>query len=131
MKGSLALLSMPLALAACATLPVIDPAPAGAYAPLDPASGLFRFPEDAATDYLERANVGDASVETQVGRDGSGLGTRVVLVTTDGYRDDSVRGEQWRIVLGQSDLGFRVLQAGIRYNCARGENPGWSSDLCP
>lgn len=132
MKRAFALICAPLALAACQTTPpVIDAPPANAYTALSMPDRVFGS-EDAAIDYyLARANVGGARVEREIGRDGSGLGNRLLLVTTDGYADDSVRGEQWRIVLAQSGDGFRVLQAGIRYNCARGANPGWSRDLCP
>lgn len=128
----LAILAMPLALAACATTPpVIDAPPASAYTALAVPDRVFLTPEDVVDHYLDRANTEGAQVDTRIGRDGSGVGNRLALVTTDGYADDSVRGEQWRIVLAEVDDGYRVIQAGIRYNCARGPNPGWSRDLCP
>lgn len=131
MKKILAALALPLALAACETLPVVEAPPASAYTPLAIPGRVFPSAEEVVDHYLARANIEGAEVDTQIGRSASGAGTRMILVTTDGYRDDSVRGEQWRIVLAQTDIGFRVLQAGIRYNCARGDNPGWSRDLCP
>ena len=108
MRKFLAILALPLSLAACETLPVIDAPPANAYTPLATPDRVFQSAEDVVDHYLARANVEGADVDTQIGRNPSGVGTRMVLVTTDGYRDDSVRGEQWRIVLGQTDLGFRV-----------------------
>ncbi len=131
MMRSFAIIALPLALAACETVPVVAAPPASAYTPLATPGRVFQSVEDAIEHYLDRSNIEGAVVETEIGRDASGVGTRLALVTTDGYRDDSVRGEQWRIVLGQTDIGYRVIQAGIRYNCARGENPGWSRDLCP
>ncbi len=131
MKRAFAILLAPLALAACATTPVIDAPPASAYTPLSIPDRAFQSEEQVADFYLNRANTDDAEITREIGRDGSGLGSRMILVTTDGYRDDSVIGEQWRIVLGEADDGYRVLQAGIRYNCARGANPGWSRNLCP
>ena len=128
----LAILAAPLALAACAaTLQTVDAPPASAYTPLSMPDRVFDTEDQVIDYYLARANTADADIEREIGRDGSGLGARMIVVTTDGYQDDSVLGEQWRIVLGEANNGFRVLQAGIRYNCARGANPGWSRDLCP
>lgn len=119
-------------LAACATTsPVLEAPPASAYNPLAIPDRAFSSEAEVIDVYLARASTDDAEITRETGRDSSGLGSRMILVTTDGYRDDSVRGEQWRIVLGESDGGFRILSAGIRYNCVRGANPGWSRDLCP
>ncbi len=131
MKRLFATLALPLTLAACATTPVVDAPPASAYTRLSIPDRAFASEDQVIDHYLNRANTRGADVTREVGRDGSGLGSRMILVTTDGYRDDSVMGEQWRIVLGEAGDDYRVLQAGIRYNCARGANPGWSRDLCP
>ncbi len=132
MKRALALLCAPLALAACqTTLPVIQAPPAGEYTALSVPDRTFDSEEDVIDFYLARANTAGARIDREIGRADFGEANRIVLVTTDGYADDSVRGEQWRIVLRESGDRFRVIQAGIRYNCARGASPGWSRDLCP
>ncbi|MGB3796851.1 MAG: hypothetical protein WA957_11170 [Alteraurantiacibacter sp.] len=131
MRRFLAILTLPLALAACSTTSIVEALPASAYTALSVPDRSFQSEDQVIDFYLNRANIGGAQIDREIGRDGSGLGSRMILVTTDGYRDDSVIGEQWRIVLSEADDGYRVLQAGIRYNCARGQNPGWSRDLCP
>ena len=130
MKRTLAFVALPMALAACTTTPIVDAPPASFYTALSIPDRAFASEEQVIDYYLDRANTEGADVSNEIGRDGSGLGSRMILVTTDGYRDDSVIGEQWRIVLGEAGDGYRVLQAGIRYNCARGANPGWSRELC-
>ncbi|WAT17146.1 hypothetical protein OZN62_09385 [Aurantiacibacter sp. MUD11] len=124
-------LAAPLALAACAVMPYLDAPPASAYNPIEIPDRVFANPDQAVAWYLERTGNAEAEVTTEIGRDPSGRFTRLVLITASGYADDSVTGEQWRLALAQTDIGFRVVQAGIRYNCARGDNPGWSRDLCP
>ena len=124
MRRFLATLAFPLALSACATASVVDAPPASAYTPLSIPDRSFRSEEQVAEFYLNRANTGDAQINREIGRDGSGLGSRMILVTTDGYRDDSVLGEQWRIVLGEADDGYRGLQAGIRTRRFRGAGCG-------
>lgn len=119
------------ALSGCATVPMLDAPPASAYTPVNTPGRVFISVNAAMDYYLERANAADAEVTREVGRDPSGTGTRLALLTTSGYEDDSVAGEQWRLVLAGTDVGLRVNDAGVRYNCRRGETPGWSRNLCP
>lgn len=55
----------------------------------------------------------------------------VMYFFVDGYADDSVAGEQWRIVLDRAPGGWRVSMAGRQVKCHRGANAGkWQRGLC-
>lgn len=55
-----------------------------------------------------------------------------MLIQAEGYADDSVSGEQWRLVVLRTPEGWRVAEAGVRYKCYRGGNAGqWQRSLCP
>jgi|GEM_PF-2208279 len=134
----LAAIGMPFALAACMTTPQIDEPGAAAFNPIAPPAQIFASAEAVRAHYLrdiEGRFVEEGSdaveIDSALLSDPRIREHRILLITTSGYPDDSVSGEQWRIAIVEDANGARVLDAGTRYNCARGANPGWSRDLCP
>lgn len=125
------------ALAACANdaAPVSGPPPlppASAFSPLAPAPATFDSPL-AAADYYARYKPefeGGGSFDL-ISRRVTASDALELVFAAEGYADDSVNGEQWRIILGRAGEGWRVTEAGRRFKCYRGANPGqWQKDLC-
>jgi len=55
----------------------------------------------------------------------------VVLVTTVGLADDSVRDRRTRVVLGRTTEGWSVVAAGRQVRCQPGRgHAGWSAEAC-
>lgn len=122
---------LPLALAGCATMPPLD-APAADYRPLDAPGGVFDTPEAVVAYYARQEGFAVADAEVEVGRDATGRADRIVLFTLDALEDDSVSARQYRIALTHTDIGYRPVAAGQRFQCARGSNAGeWTRELCP
>lgn len=119
------------ALSGCATLPHLETPPISAFEPVPLPGRVFVNTNTAIEWYLARANIGEATVKREIGRHPDVAESRIALVTTSGHEDDSVEGQQWRLVLISTDIGVRVNEAGVRYNCRRGPNPGWSRNPCP
>ncbi|GAA0266104.1 hypothetical protein GCM10009127_01900 [Alteraurantiacibacter aestuarii] len=121
-------------LAGCATVGSLEPItiPASEFRPIERADRVFATERWVIDYYLRLDGRGSEEVTSQLGRDGTGNADRVLLFSTDNYADDSVQGEQWRVALDSSDIGYLVIQAGKRYKCYRGPNAGnWQRDLCP
>jgi hypothetical protein len=126
-----------LALSACAATTT---QPGGA-APLPAASEFvtlaapaqtFANPLAAAQHFAQYSPGYDGgSVLNLVSRRISGGNGLAMVFSVDGYADDSVRGEQWRIAIEPMPGGWRVTAAGRRFKCWRGGNPGrWQKELC-
>lgn len=122
-------------IAACTTMPVLDAPPASDFSPLSIPDRTFAAEDRVIAHYVPAPTAKESKDEVritrEIGRDGTGSGTHIILVTAEGYADDSVSGEQWRIVLDDVGSDYRVVEAGVRYQCARGANPGWSKSPCP
>lgn len=136
MKPALILSAACLALAACSTMPTatVEPAPEFLTRPLPTmtyetplvaaASLVVRYPETMEAG--PTMNIAMAPLADDPSR-------LEMFVTAEPYLDDSVRGQQWRMVLAQVEGGsWRVEELGLRQKCYRSGNPDeWRAALCP
>ena len=57
--------------------------------------------------------------------------TGVYLLTETGFEDDSVTGERLRLEFEKSGSGWKLVQGGRQFQCARGANAGrWTKEFC-
>ena len=122
-----------LALAACATSdrPGMNAPPVGEFRPLNLPNQSFAS-VDAVMGHYRGERQDHVTYEDAQGRPTDGFGDRLLLFSASGYHDDSVEAEQWRVTVDQTDGGYRVVEAGVRFKCARGDRRGeWRSSLCP
>ena len=115
--GSVAAVSVAL-LSACAPTPA-------------PEAGAFASPTDAVADIVaalppERERTIDvATVPARPDR-------RLVTVEATGYRDDSLAGERWRVLVERAGDGWRVVRTDRQNLCARGTvAQRWTTEPCP
>lgn len=97
------------------------------------ASATFDSPLAAAQYYAryEPEEDGGGTFDL-VSRRATSSGAFEMVFSAEGYADDSVDGEQWRIVVTRGNGGWRVIEAGRRFKCYRGATPGaWQKGLCP
>ena len=88
---------------------------------------LWQNPDDVVQFYLEGSEAGD--IEIRKMKTDRGL---LLLMTAIGYADDSVGGEQWRIMLNGTEGTWGITTAEKRFLCQRGPNAGqWVATLCP
>lgn len=131
MKRLYAVLAAPLLiLAGCAANMSPDPAGTQFFNSLTPVpQQLFGAADDVIAHYL--APTGRAFPTTRELRsDTSATGQTILLFSAEGYEDDSLAGEQWRVVLRQADGGVQVVEAGKRYKCYRVQQGQWRKPLC-
>lgn len=91
---------------------------------------LYSSPQEIADSYRDRFG-SDPETELIIdhGRDGR---SAMIYITATGFRDDSVRSEQWRILATGSGRSWGASRAEKRQQCWRGANAGqWTVDLCP
>ncbi len=71
--------------------------------------------------------------DVKIVRDTPKLGPFSVLdMEARGYRDDSISGENFRLIVYRKDDLFYLRSAGVQYICARGINKGKpQTGLCP
>ncbi len=127
----LAILGVPLALAACGT-PQLETgvAPVGAFSPLSVPGEVFADNDAVAAYFL--GTVGRSSPSQQQFGDYPGdAGDQLLLFSAEGLEDDSVRAMQWRVVVEQVGEDLRVTNAGVRQRCARSGSSEWTTALCP
>jgi len=87
---------------------------------------------DVAEFYLRDMGFKLRDAEFQEVAHPSDVSMRIMLVTVDGIKDDSVRGMQWRLGMRTSGGSWEAVEAGTRRKCYRGENAGkWTKDVCP
>ena len=133
-KVILAALPGVLLAAGCTSMDGPEPitVPAQAFRPIERADQAFATPNQAVDHYLRLDGMTGVETTTRIGTDPEGRADRILLFSTDGYADDSVQGEQWRIEFDETDRGYLVVNAGKRYKCYRGPNAGeWQRQLCP
>lgn len=126
-----------LALSACATSGMVSTTPAAF-----PAASEFNRLANPAAVFDTPLAVVENYARYEPGYEGAGAFDLMsrrssspdvfeMLFSVDGYADDSVRGEQWRVLIRRESGGWRVIEAGRRYLCYRGGNPGqWQKALC-
>ncbi len=133
MISRLALLTVPLALSACASTGG-EAAPEYLYqtpyretyaAPLDVAAALVGY-------YPETTEAGP-TMQLSLEPLADNPQHLVLVVTIDPVLDDSVAAEQWRAVLSQGDDSrWSVEELGLRRKCSRGPDNGqWGPHICP
>lgn len=127
-----------LALAACAHGGGASPQPlpmppASAFAPIERPVEPFDSPLAAAQHYAQyRPGYDGGSSLDLASRRADTSQSLVMVFSVESYADDSVAGEQWRIVIERVPGGWKVADAGVRYKCWRGADPGsWQKELCP
>lgn len=127
-----------MALAACASTGSGQAGPAPLPAASDfnsiaVASATFDSPLAAAQYYAryEPEEDGGGTFDL-VSRRAASPGALELVFSAEGYADDSLDGEQWRIVVTRGNGGWRVIEAGRRFKCYRGATPDqWQKGLCP
>ena len=133
MRMQLALFATPLLLAACAQ----PMGPRGAednrarsFNALPLPSQVFADPDAVVTHYLAERGVALPTTRL-LDNDPDGEADAVLLFSAEGYADDALAGEQWRMALDRTEAGYRVIEAGVRYRCYRAEPGRWRLALCP
>lgn len=128
-----------LVLAACGGPPLLYTSPLSAltsaslFDPISVPVATFDNPL-AAAQYFSRYNPSDdgANVMELYSQPVTRPNSLTMIFSVEGYADDSVQGEQWRIELDRVGGGWRVVSAGKRVKCYRSENAGnWQQGLCP
>lgn len=103
---------------------------AGAFNPVENTDLTFSGADEVVEYYL--VGTGRSAPTTRaVDNDPKGGADMVVIFSAEGYEDDSVAGEQWRVALRQVDGGYHVFEAGVRYRCYRADPTRWRKALCP
>lgn len=75
------------------------------------------------------ADAEDVDVEVEAAETDDGF---VVDIRLRGYKDDSLLGEDFRLVLDKTDGRYFIARAGVQYVCARGANAGKAQpNYCP
>ncbi|MEM8725974.1 MAG: hypothetical protein AAGE86_10685 [Pseudomonadota bacterium] len=106
---------------------------ANLYEPIESPDEVFEHPLAVAY-HFTRWHPGEDGAATfrLVSQLSGGPDWLVMYFSADGYADDSVQAEEWRIQLERTEGGWRVTDAGKRVKCYRGENAGeWQKGLCP
>ncbi|MEL6531284.1 MAG: hypothetical protein AAFQ27_15100, partial [Pseudomonadota bacterium] len=89
-------------------------------------------PRDVAEFYLRDFGIKARDAEFAEVEHPSDVAMRIVMVTVDGIRDDSVKGIQLRLGVRASAGSWEAVEAGIRRKCYRGDKAGqWQKDVCP
>lgn len=119
-----------LALAACAAPLTPATEMASSYNALPNPGVVFQGANEVIGYYLKDSGR-DAPTTRSVNSDPKGVADLVVVFSAEGYEDDSLAAEQWRVSLNQTDLGYRVIDAGVRYRCYRADPTEWRKEICP
>ena len=132
MKKLMILASLPLALSACSTASTLETGvvPAANFSPLENANDVFASPRLVMEYYLKAVDR-DEPTKQEIGVYPGSSGDRLLLFTAENLEDDSVSAMQWRVVLDQTDVGLRVVGAGVRQQCARSGSDEWTNAPCP
>lgn len=127
----LMLTAVSLASAACVSnqrKPI--PLRASAFNPVENTDLVFADAGEVIDYYL--VGTGRTAPTTRsVDSDPKGDADLLVIFSAEGYEDDSVAAEQWRVSLAKVDLGYIVIKAGVRYRCYRDRPTQWRKALCP
>ncbi len=106
--------------------------PASEFSPMQRYDIAYDKPRDVAEFYLKDFGFRKYDADFEDLDHDADSNMRVVLVTVDGIRDDSVGGVQMRFGLRASRGSWEAVEAGMRRKCRRGENAGkWTKDVCP
>ncbi len=106
--------------------------PANAFNPIQRYAISYDHPRDVAEFYIVDFGIKPRDAEFQEVAHPSDVSMRIMLVTVDGLRDDSVQGIQWRFGMRASKGSWEAVEAGMRRKCYRGDNAGqWQKDVCP
>ncbi|MCB2067249.1 MAG: hypothetical protein KDE15_11505 [Erythrobacter sp.] len=133
MIARLASLTLPLALAACASTGAGD---VPRYLEQTPYRQTYPSPLAVAQalvgNYPETTEAGP-TMQVSLAPDPADPARLVLVVKIEPVLDDSIAAEEWRAVLSQADdLSWRVVQLGLRRKCSRGPGNGeWGAQVCP
>lgn len=118
----------PLALAACSASAGDSPE----YRALPLPAETFAVPQGIFASTLERFPEGaEGRQELELSVTEREDGSNVVVLTTTGFLDDSVNGEQRRAVLKRTAGGWRPVELGERWRCWPGRGPTeWTTSPC-
>ena len=130
MTPRLALCAVALLLSSCAAPPLSATAPASAYAPLSAPARIFDSPDAVIAFYLEPRGVDHPAMRVIEPRPEGSAANLVLTFSGEGYAGKSVAGEEWRVALDNLGIGYRVLEAGVRYRCYRDEPGRWRRASC-
>lgn len=131
MTRTLAILALPLALAACGPQQLeTGIAPNASYSPLTLPAQVFDDSDAVIRHFVSMAGRSAAS-ESQVGDYPGEAGDQLLVFSAEGLEDDSVEAMQWRVLIKQHGDGVRVANVGVRQRCARSGSREWTTALCP
>ncbi len=98
---------------------------------VEPATAFGADPEALALAAFSPADLGEGRQRVGVETLRRRARFAVVLVTTTGLPDDSVRDERTRVVLGRVAEGWTVTAAGRQVRCQQGRgHADWSAEAC-
>ncbi len=106
--------------------------PVSAFSPIQRYAISYDDPRDIAEFYLRDFGIKARDAEFEEIDHPSDVSMRIVMVTVDGIRDDSVQGIQLRLGVRASAGSWEAVEAGMRRKCYRGDNAGqWTKGVCP
>ncbi len=124
-----------LALAGCTTTQEAPLSYAGAFKPMPYPEAVFASPLAAASALVgnfPESREGGPQLNMEIVSDPDGKADFLIRATARGYLDDSVAGEQWLARLRRQGEGWAFADAGNRWTCQRGAQPGsWVITPCP
>jgi len=105
------------------------------YRTLETPDKIFETPLDIARHYVGAfpyAVIGRPLVDLKIGRESAAAEQLTIIITTTGYPDDSVFGEQWRIRVDPVPAmeQWRVAKAEHRNYCRSEGGAEWSVSPC-
>lgn len=106
--------------------------PQDAFTPIERYGITYDEPRDIADFYLRQFDVHRNDADVSEIRHPTDRSMRIILVTVDDVKDESVKGVQLRLGVKFSEGQWQAIEAGLRRKCHRGPNAGeWTKGVCP
>ncbi|MEM6499024.1 MAG: hypothetical protein AAF709_20165 [Pseudomonadota bacterium] len=106
--------------------------PSSAFNPIQRFAISYDEPRDIAEFYVREFGLKARDAKFEEVPHPSQTSMRIMLVTAEGLKDDSVEGLQMRLDLRFASGNWEAVEAGMRRKCYRGPNAGeWTRDVCP
>lgn len=105
---------------------------ASEFAPIERYGITYDEPRDMAEFYLREYGLKLRHADIEELDHPTDATMRVMLVTVNGIRSDSLNGVQFRLGIRANRGSWETAEAGMRRKCNRGESMGeWTKAVCP
>ena len=106
--------------------------PPSEFSPIQRYAITFDRPRDVAEFYLREYGLKSYGVDFEQLDHETDDTLRVLLITVDPIKNETVRGVQWRLDMRRMNGAWRTVDAGIRRKCTKGaDTTQWTKDTCP